>query len=124
MRKLRRGRGLPDHARTMWTLSPRDRIDPGDQTPWGLVADEERLEVESVAAQVDRTGLHPIADGRTRRARHALPWNRFAVWSDADLALAGEVPTGRHVDRSYLTSMSLLAREVEAAVWTEKAVQR
>lgn len=80
---------------------------------------------ESVAEQVNRTGLHPVtAGGRGRRHAHALPWCAGHVYLDAKDALDGVQVTGRHVDRSILPRMSLLAHEVECAVWTLGAVTR
>lgn len=79
----------------------------------------------TVAQQVNDTGLHPIAEGRTTRAKHAEPWRAAFAYLDAKDALDGVQATGRHVDRTFLVGrMGLLEREVEAAVWTLGAVVR
>lgn len=79
--------------------------------------------VPTVAQMVNATGLHPIADGRTTRARHARPWCAAMVYLDAKDALDNVQVTGRRVDRSFIGgAMSLLAREVDAAEWTLGAV--
>lgn len=79
--------------------------------------------IPSVAQQVNETGLHPIANGRTTRARHAAPWRAAFAYLDAKDALDGVQPTGRHVDRTR-GCMHLHDDELEAAVWTLGAVTR
>lgn len=80
---------------------------------------------ESVAQQIERTGLHPITQGAPRRpGRHAAPWTPARAYEDAHQALECYQPTGRRRATEYIgTAYPLQPHEAEAAVWTKGALQ-
>lgn len=81
--------------------------------------------VPTCTQMVARTGMHPIAEGRSTRGAHMAPWTPERVWLDANDGLACIASTGRRVDRDYLGgAMPLLPAEVEAAAYTVALLER
>lgn len=83
-----------------------------------LAANAVRL--PTIGQQINTTGFHPIANGRTDRGRHAQLWTADGVLQDAlDGLDCGLVITARHRSRDFFGgAFGLLVHEVVAADWT------
>lgn len=76
--------------------------------------------VESVAEQIDRTGKHPIRQGRGR-GRRAARWTARSVLMDAT---SNELATGRHRHIVHGAGYPLTDAEHAMASWTQGVLEQ